>query len=64
MNKETIKKFIAWLEAASDEEIEVHRQYVLSQRKNVSSEGLADIKLCLRLIDEEILARIELRRVR
>lgn len=64
MNKATIKAFILWLENATGEEIEAHRQYVLRQKKAVSSDGLADIKLSLRLIDEEVLARIELSRVR
>lgn len=64
MNKETIKAFILWLESASDEQIEAQRQYILGMRKMVSSDGRADVRLALRLIDEEVLARIELRRLR
>ena len=63
MNKETIKKFIEWLENSSDDEIEAHRQFILGKMKSISSEGRADVKLSLRLIDEEVLARIELRRL-
>ena len=63
MNKETIKKFIEWLESSGNDEIEAHRQYVLKMMKSVSSEGKADVRLSLRLIDEEVLARIELRRL-
>lgn len=63
MNRETIKKFIEWLENASDEEIEAHRQYIHKMMKSVSSEGKSDVRLSLRLIDEEVLARIELKRL-
>jgi hypothetical protein len=63
MNKETIKKFIEWLEKSGDDEIEAHRQYVLKMMKSVSSEGRADVRLSLRLIDEEVLAGIESRRL-
>ena len=60
MNKATIKAFILWLENATDEEIEAHRQLILSKIKSVSRDGMADVRLALRLIDEEVLARIEL----
>lgn len=63
MNRETIKKFIEWLENTSDEDIEVHRQYIQKMMKSVSSEGKSDVRLSLRLIDEEVLARIELKRL-
>jgi hypothetical protein len=63
MNKETIKKFIEWLENSGDEEIEAHRQYILGKMKSISSDGRSDVRLSLRLIDEEILARIELKRL-
>ncbi|PIV15737.1 MAG: hypothetical protein COZ20_02075 [Gallionellales bacterium CG_4_10_14_3_um_filter_54_96] len=62
MNKATIKAFILWLENATDEEIEAHRQLILSKIKSVSRDGMADVRLALRLIDEEVLARVELRR--
>ncbi|MDP2762205.1 MAG: hypothetical protein Q8O64_17700 [Sideroxyarcus sp.] len=64
MNKETIKAFILWLENSSDSEIEARRQLILSKVKSVSRDGMADVRLALRLIDEEVLARIELSRVR
>ncbi len=60
MNKETIKAFIAWLDSASFDEIQAHKDNVLKSLKAVSSmEGKSDVKLALRLIDEEILARLE-----
>ncbi|KXS30379.1 MAG: hypothetical protein AWT59_3496 [Candidatus Gallionella acididurans] len=60
MNKETIKAFILWLENSSDSEIEARRQLILSKTKSVSRDGMSDVRLALRLIDEEVLARIEL----
>lgn len=63
MNKETIKAFIRWLEEASDEEIEKQREYILTRRPFISTrEGKADVELALRLIDEEVLARLPLRK--
>ncbi|MVF24151.1 hypothetical protein EVC37_21440 [Methylocaldum sp. BRCS4] len=64
MNKSTVKKFIAWLEEASDNEIKTRQQELLSILSDVTTrEGKADVRLALRLIDEEILARIELDRL-
>ena len=61
MNKETIKAFISWLESASYEEIIEHKKNVLASLADISSpSGKSDVKLALRLIDEEILARLEL----
>lgn len=62
MNKETIKAFIAWLEMASDKEISVRRTLIVNQPVK-TQEGKADIKLALRLLDEEMLARLERGRV-
>lgn len=61
MNRETIKAFIAWLETASCEEIKEHKRIVLESSSDISSAaGKSDVRLALRLIDEEILARLEL----
>ena len=60
MNREVIQAFIAFLESASEVEIQQTRQDALEQVS--STEGRADVGLCLRLIDEEILARLELAR--
>ena len=62
MNKETIKAFIAWLETVSDAEISERRTLILNQSVK-TQEGKADIKLALRLLDEEMLARLELGRL-
>lgn len=62
MDKETIKAFIAWLETASLEAIETRRAQ--AERANVrTAEAKADIRLALRLIDEELLARLNLKQV-
>lgn len=56
MDNETIKNFIHWLDQASDQELERHRQHILTKMKLVStSEGRADFRLVLRLLDEEVL---------
>lgn len=56
MDKETSKNFIHWLDQASDEELERHRQHILTKMKLVSTrEGRADFRLALRLLDEAVL---------
>lgn len=60
MDKETIKAFIAWLEAATEQEILDRRQQALNAQVS-TREGRADINLALRLIDEELLARLDLK---
>jgi hypothetical protein len=60
MNKETIKAFILWLENASEDEIKAHRDYILAREALITTrEGKSDVRLALRLIDEELLARLE-----
>lgn len=59
MNKETLKTFLRWLENASDRELDIKRKEIQSNFSRVSSrDGAADLKLALRLLDEEILARL------
>lgn len=63
MEKETIKSFIRWLERATDEEIGKRIEEIRGAQKRVSSrEARGDLNLALRLIDEELLARMDLRR--
>jgi hypothetical protein len=65
MDKESIKRFIGWLEGAGREEIDQRRRVFLEARSKVSSrEAKADVRLGLRLIDAEILARLEVRKAR
>lgn len=61
MNKDTIRNFIRWLDEASQEEILAHQEYILGAMAKIQTrEGRADAKLALRLIDEELLARMNL----
>ena len=62
MNKETIKAFIAWLEAASEDEISQRIEEIRSLEKSaqLSAEGRADLRQVRRLIDEELIARLDL----
>lgn len=65
MNRETIKAFISWLESASDAEIQEHRKAILEGFTGVSSrEGRRDFNLALRLLDEEVIARIQAKALR
>ena len=59
MNKEAIKGFIAWLEGAQADEIRAHQAFILASLEEIrTAEGKADVRLALRLIDEELLARM------
>lgn len=60
MDKETIKAFIAWLETAAEEEILQRREQALKVQVS-TREGKADVRLALRLIDEELIARLDLK---
>jgi len=62
MDKLAIINFMRWLDTASDDEIEEHRLYIVSKSKNVGRDGKADVNLALRLLDEEVIARLSLRR--
>lgn len=63
MERLLVKKFVKWLEDSSDEVITVRRERCVQELSNPnikSTETLTDIRLCIRLIDEEISARLEL----
>lgn len=64
MNKETIKAFIAWLETATEDEINRRVEEIRSLEKSaqLSEEGMADLRLARRLINEELIARLDLSR--
>ncbi len=62
VNKDTIKAFIAWLETATEEEILQRREQTLKAQVS-THEGKADIRLALRLIDEEMIARLDLKQI-
>lgn len=60
MDKEIIRRFVRWLDQASEEEIMEHRKLVLAARKLLSTpEAKAQVNFALRLMDQEVLARLE-----
>jgi pyridoxine/pyridoxamine 5'-phosphate oxidase len=62
MDKDTIKAFITWLETATEEEILQRREQALKAQLS-TREGKADVRLALRLIDEELIARLDLKQI-
>jgi hypothetical protein len=61
MNKATIRILLDWLNGASLEAIHARREQFEENLERVSSrEAKADLRLGLRLIDEELIARMEL----
>ncbi|MEJ2405360.1 MAG: hypothetical protein P8171_13875 [Candidatus Thiodiazotropha sp.] len=62
MDKDTIKAFISWLETAMEEEILQRREQALKAQVS-TQEGKADVRLALRLIDEELIARLDLKQM-
>jgi pyridoxine/pyridoxamine 5'-phosphate oxidase len=62
MDKDAIKAFIAWLETATEEEILQRREQALKAQVS-THEGKADVRLALRLIDEELIARLDLKQI-
>jgi len=62
MERLLVKNFVKFLEGSSDEVINERRILCVKQLDNPnikSSETIKDIHLCIRLIDEEISARLE-----
>jgi len=64
LDKETIKAFIAWLEEACLKDIQQKVEEIkeVEASKNLSTEGLSDLRLARRLIDEELIARLDFSR--
>lgn len=61
MNKATIRILMDWLEGATLDAIHVKREEFEENLKYVRSrEAKADLRLGLRLIDEELIARMDL----
>jgi len=63
MERLLVKKFVRFLEESSDELIMEHRERCVKELSNPilkSTEAKKDVRLCIRLIDEEISARLEL----
>ena len=59
MNKQMIKDILAWLDAASDESIQLKQDELKRLLKTSLSDRKADIKFALRLVEEEVISRSE-----
>ena len=60
MDKAGIKAFMIWLETASEAELARHKEFILDRAGLLTTrEGKADLRLALRLLEEEVLARIQ-----
>ena len=62
MNKEDIRDFLKFLDTAGEAEILEKQRKLLLLATKVGTDVQSDIKLCLRLIDEELLAREDLKK--
>ena len=54
-----IKDILAWLDAASDESIQLKQDELKRLLKTSLSDRKADIKFALRLVEEEVISRSE-----
>ncbi len=59
MDKQMIKDILAWLDAESDESIQLKQDELKRLLKTSVSDRKADIKFALRLVEEEVISRSE-----
>lgn len=65
MNKLVVRGFLQWLDTATAEEIEARRREFLAALEHFQGlDARADLRLGLRLIEEELVARADLWRAR
>ena len=65
MNKRVVQAFLHWLDTATEPEIETRRQAFLDALTQFhGKDARADLRLGLRLIEEELVARADLWRAR
>ena len=65
MNKLVVRGFLRWLETATDAQIEARRHQFLAALEHFhGQDARADLRLGLRLIEEEMVARAGLWRTR
>jgi hypothetical protein len=65
MKKLVVRGFIQWLDAATQEEIEARRGEFLTALEHFrGKDARADLRLGLRLIEEELVTRADLWRTR
>ena len=61
MNKRAVRTFLRWLDTATEPEIDTRRQAFLDALKEFhGKDARADLRLGLRLIEEELVARADL----
>ena len=59
MNKAMILEILAWLDAASTEDIEAKRKHLIDASRQSTSSRKSDLNFALRLVDEELISRSE-----
>ena len=59
MDKALIYEILAWLDAASTEDIKAKRQELIEAKRQSASARKGDIKFALRLVDDELISRSE-----
>ena len=65
MNKLVVRGFLRWLETATDQEIEARRgEFLDALERFHGQDARADLRLGLRLSEEELVARADLWRTR
>ena len=65
MNKRVVRTFLRWLDTATEAEIETRREAFLDALTQFhGQDAWADLRLGLRLIEEELVARADLWRTR
>ncbi|MGA7980808.1 MAG: hypothetical protein WCA32_11330 [Chromatiaceae bacterium] len=65
MNKLVVRGFLQWLDTATEPEIETRRGEFLAALEHFhGADARADLRLGLRLIEEELVARADLWRAR
>lgn len=65
MNKLVVRAFLRWLETATEAEIEARRgEFLEALERFHGQDARADLRLGLRLIEEELAARADLWRSR
>ena len=62
MDKEDIRDFLTFIDTASEAEILERQRKLNNLFAKVGVDVQSDIKLCLRLIDEELLSRDDLKK--
>lgn len=60
MDREEVNGFLRFLEQASVQEIEKAKEEMKALLAQVDGNAAADVRFCLRLVDQELVARADL----